>query len=477
MEGPAGDRCLGAACAPRSYHFIPLAYTGRADADDVMIGKVVADFLVVGVLGSGGFGNVHHVLQLPLRTRPIQGALKRIRPAAADPIEEKTLRARFESEADALASLSHPNIVRLLKSGIDGDVPYLVLELVTDAETLERELEEHMRQGVGMPAPDVVAITEQILNALEAAHSQGIVHRDVKPGNVMLQRVVGYDVFVRMLDFGSPSSSPRARDAAGHGHPRLHGARAAARPRHRPVDRPLRAGAPGPDDAHRALRLLGRPRRAREREAGSGLRPGAARAGGARSAGRSGGLLRRATAYDRNQRYASAGAFRRAPQSAFARPNREGGRKPGQTRDLAPAPTPVPSPRPRSEPPEARPTEILAEPPWSPRPVAPSTAAPAPAPVEPERPAPSAPPWPSPSSSRAATPDPTVARWPLLAAVQKARHLPKLELPPAPCARRLRPRRSHPRRWRPAARSGWCRRGGPSWCRRCRRCAAAGASP
>jgi len=54
-------------CRLRRYHYVPTAFVTTTATDDVMIGRVVADFLVVGVVGSGGFGHVHHVLQLPLR--------------------------------------------------------------------------------------------------------------------------------------------------------------------------------------------------------------------------------------------------------------------------------------------------------------------------------------------------------------------------------------------------------------------------
>lgn len=205
LLGPAGDPCESAVCRIRKNHFIPISHAADPHLDDPLIGRIVGGFLVVGVLGSGGFGNVHHVLQLPLRTRPLQGALKRLRPAGTSATAARShelLVERFESEADALASLSHPNIVRLLKTGLEGDVPFLVLELVTDAETLERTLDDHRQHGLTLPESDTIAIVDQLLNALEAAHDKGIIHRDVKPGNLMLQRVAGYDIFVRVLDFG-----------------------------------------------------------------------------------------------------------------------------------------------------------------------------------------------------------------------------------------------------------------------------------
>ena len=83
-DGPAGEPCASPGCALRRYHYVPASFVPElsklgGDDDDPLLGRVVADFLVVGVVGSGGFGNVHHVLQLPLRARPVQGALKRLK--------------------------------------------------------------------------------------------------------------------------------------------------------------------------------------------------------------------------------------------------------------------------------------------------------------------------------------------------------------------------------------------------------------
>lgn len=204
-HGPAGLPCPSATCQTRDLHFVP-APDWQPGTTDPLLGRVIGGFLVVGVLGSGGFGHVHRVLQLPIRARPLQGALKRLRPPTGDSPsalrQHRDLIERFESEADALASLSHPNVVRLLKTGLEGDTPFLVLELVTDAHTLERVLDDLRQRGEPMPEPELMAIVDQTLNALEAAHHKGIIHRDVKPGNLMLQRVAGYDTFVRVLDFG-----------------------------------------------------------------------------------------------------------------------------------------------------------------------------------------------------------------------------------------------------------------------------------
>lgn len=319
---------------------MPRELVGEAVADDPLLGRVVAGFLVVGVLGAGGFGNVHHVIQLPLRARPVQGALKRLRPPSQSGPERRrdhdALRARFESEADALASLSHPNIVRLLKAGIDGDTPYLVLELVTDAVTLEHETDEHHRYGTHFPDSEIVAITEQILSALESAHERGIVHRDIKPGNVMLQRVAGYDVFVRVLDFGLAKFLSDSNDTE-----RVMGTLDYMAPEQ------MRGRDIGPwtDLYALGLLLLGMvtmrpafsadravlvnekldPRYDPVRRALGNLDLDAARVG----------FMRRATAHDHRERFPSAAAFRRAFQDAFQSAGRSGRRKLASTRDLS----------------------------------------------------------------------------------------------------------------------------------------------
>ncbi|MCC6625613.1 MAG: serine/threonine protein kinase [Deltaproteobacteria bacterium] len=306
-----------------------------------MLGRVVADFLVVGVLGSGGFGNVHHVLQLPLRSRPVQGALKRLRPPSGtgsniDARDHATLLQRFESEADALASLSHPNIVRLLKAGLDGDTPYLVLELVADAETLEREIEDHVRSGSTLTDIEIFAITDQILNALEAAHEQGIVHRDIKPGNVMLQRVAGYDVFVRVLDFGLAKFISESSETQ-----RVMGTLDYMAPEQ------LRGKDIGPWTDLYALGLLvlrmltGRTAFSADRvvlvneKLDVRYDPVRCALGERDIDAEKAAFLRRATAFDRHERYASVTLFRKAFHGAFQPSPRDRQRKVVRTRDLA----------------------------------------------------------------------------------------------------------------------------------------------
>src|SRR5689334_20114889 len=112
-------------------------------------------------------------------------------------LDDRRARERFEREARALSSFLHPNAVAVFDAGVDGDQPYLVMELV-DGPTLASVL----AQRGPLPVGEAVAIADQVLAVLDAAHRQGIVHRDVKPSNILL----GTDGRVRLADFGIAKS-------------------------------------------------------------------------------------------------------------------------------------------------------------------------------------------------------------------------------------------------------------------------------
>ncbi len=110
--------------------------------------------------------------------------------------------ARFRQEAEAAAALSHPNIVSLFDIGTEGDVPFIVMELVP-GETLS----ELIWREAPLPPERAAEIAEAVADALAFAHASGFVHRDVKPGNIMLTPW-GH---VKVLDFGITRALSRAR--------------------------------------------------------------------------------------------------------------------------------------------------------------------------------------------------------------------------------------------------------------------------
>ena len=111
----------------------------------------------------------------------------------ADLAEDDALRARFRNEAIAAAKLSHPNIVATYDTGDDDGTAYIVMELVS-GPTLRRIIDD----VGGLPVKDVIRIGAQVAAALDAAHGAGLVHRDVKPANVLVPESGA----VKVTDFG-----------------------------------------------------------------------------------------------------------------------------------------------------------------------------------------------------------------------------------------------------------------------------------
>jgi WD40 repeat protein len=149
-------------------------------------------FEIIRLLGRGGFGVVYQARDTELGRHV---AIKLVRP---DRLEEQAPASRtvlldvFRREAEAAAKLNHPNIITIHDYGTQEGVPYLVLELLV-GETLARRL-----QRGALPRPEAMAILAQICRGLQHAHAAGVIHRDLKPGNVFLRE----DGHVKILDFG-----------------------------------------------------------------------------------------------------------------------------------------------------------------------------------------------------------------------------------------------------------------------------------
>lgn len=153
-------------------------------------------FEVQSLAGSGGMGSVYRAVDR------VSGQVVALKLLA----QSSPHRARFRREAEVLASLQHPCVVRYLGhgDGSDGEPPYIAMEWVEGVSLRERLLAG--RLGVG----ESVALARRVADALGCAHLQGIVHRDVKPENLLL--VSGSHEQVKVLDFGvALAPSPRAR--------------------------------------------------------------------------------------------------------------------------------------------------------------------------------------------------------------------------------------------------------------------------
>ncbi|MDP6580614.1 MAG: protein kinase [Vicinamibacterales bacterium] len=150
------------------------------------VGSRLGVFEVTGRLGEGGMGVVYRATDTSLN-RDV--ALKVLPDAFAEDSERL---ARFQREAQVLASLNHPNIAQIHGLEQSGDTRALVLELV-EGPTLQ----DRISQGP-IPLDEALPIARQIAEALEAAHEQGIIHRDLKPANVKVKD----DGTVKVLDFG-----------------------------------------------------------------------------------------------------------------------------------------------------------------------------------------------------------------------------------------------------------------------------------
>jgi eukaryotic-like serine/threonine-protein kinase len=158
---------------------------------DPLIGAVLdGRYRISGPLGSGGVADVYRGETFGVARKVAIKVLQE------DFGANENLRGRFEREARALASLSHPHIVTMIDYGVTEGMPYLVMELLEG-----RTLRDLMDDGP-LPSERAFAITRQIVRALVFAHEQGLVHRDLKPANVFLLDLPGNADHVKILDFG-----------------------------------------------------------------------------------------------------------------------------------------------------------------------------------------------------------------------------------------------------------------------------------
>ena len=161
-------------------------------------GSTVGRYQVLGLLGSGGMGEVYKAVD-PVLDRPV--AVKVLRPELSGDPERLS---RFLHEARAASALNHPNILTIHEAGDHDGSRFLVSELV-DGESLR----QRVARGP-LTLREVLDITIQAASALSAAHAASIVHRDIKPDNLMLRP----DGYVKVLDFGVATFARRPGSSA-----------------------------------------------------------------------------------------------------------------------------------------------------------------------------------------------------------------------------------------------------------------------
>lgn len=160
-------------------------------------GSTFAGYEIEGVVGSGGIGILYRARQLRL-DRPV--ALKLVEPEVAS---EQVIRERLRREARTVAALDHPNVVPLYEAGEQDGTVYIVTRWVEGTE-----LGTLVRQDGPLEPHRAARIAAQIAWALEVAHEKGLIHRDVKPSNV----IVTSEDHVYLTDFGL---TKRAGSASG----------------------------------------------------------------------------------------------------------------------------------------------------------------------------------------------------------------------------------------------------------------------
>ncbi len=161
-------------------------------SDDPRVGTELAGYRIESLLGLGGMSVVYLAEDLRLKRKV---ALKLL---AASLAEDESFRDRFLRESELAASIDHPNIIPIYEAGTTEDLLFIAMRYVEG-----RDLKERLQRGRLDPA-DAIGILAQVASALDAAHARGLVHRDVKPSNVLLDtgaRPDGSD-HVYLADFG-----------------------------------------------------------------------------------------------------------------------------------------------------------------------------------------------------------------------------------------------------------------------------------
>ena len=165
---------------------------GSDDTAQGRVGQVVDDrYKLTEVMAAGAMGEVYKAERVPV------GKVVAVKFLHASFVSDSEFQARFDRETRVMSKLAHPNCVSVVDFGVWKDTPYLVMDFVAGT-TLRKRLDD---EGAQTPEK-ALSLARQVAAGLAHAHEQGIIHRDVKPANIMITHEIGHGERVRILDFG-----------------------------------------------------------------------------------------------------------------------------------------------------------------------------------------------------------------------------------------------------------------------------------
>ena len=168
--------------------------------------KSLGRYQIRGVLGKGAMGLVYEGHDATLNRRV---AIKTIQTSDLDEATANHYEKRFQREVRAVARLNHPHIVQVYDFGNEGDLAYIVMEYIDG-----KELKDYLDAKESFDLPTIFRLMGELLEALEVAHQAGVIHRDVKPANVMLdgkRRAKLTDFGVARITEGDAASADMTR--------------------------------------------------------------------------------------------------------------------------------------------------------------------------------------------------------------------------------------------------------------------------
>jgi Protein kinase domain len=169
------------------------------------IGTVFAGYRIESLLGRGGMSVVYRA------ENPRLGNVIALKLLAPELAEDESFRERFVRESRTAASISHPHIIPIYDAGDAEGVLFIAMRYVDGPDLKARARE-------GLELAQVVRIGTQIASALDAAHDRGLIHRDVKPANILLERCPGQDDHAYLADFGLTKNVESQTGITGSGH-------------------------------------------------------------------------------------------------------------------------------------------------------------------------------------------------------------------------------------------------------------------